>query len=274
MSADPPKIALIGAGKAGTQLGRRLAACGLAPVQVFSRKEEKARHLAEAVGASFTNDLAAVVSDADVYLIAVHDDAIAAVAGTLSTVLSHNPLVAHISGATPSTVLAAPFPRYGVFYPLQTFSEDRTPDFSKIPICIHAPAADDLALLKNLAERLSDSVHVISDEQRAALHIAAVFVNNFVNHLYGIGYRLLTDKGLPFELLLPLIQETAQRVQPDMDPSRMQTGPAARGDHETIARHLDSLRSDSDYHAIYLEMSQSILTLIMNSIQHADRRNH
>lgn len=274
MSAGTPQIALIGAGKAGTQLGLRLAACGLAPVQVFSRTLDNARHLATALGASFTDDLAAVVTDADVYLIAVRDDAIAAVTEALSGVLKHNPLVAHISGATPSTVLAGSFRRYGVFYPLQTFAKDRSPDFSKIPICIHAPEADDLSLLKDLAGRISDSVHVISDEQRATLHIAAVFVNNFVNHLYGIGYRLLLEKGLPLELLLPLIQETAQRLQPDADPSEMQTGPAARGDHETMARQLDYLRSHSDYHAIYVEMSQSILTLIMNSIQHADRRNH
>lgn len=274
MSAGTPKIALIGAGKAGTQLGLRLAACGLAPVQVFSRNLDNARHLATALGASFTDALGAVVTDADVYLIAVRDDAIAAVAEALSGVLKHNPLAAHISGATPSSVLAGSFRRYGVFYPLQTFAKDRSPDFSKIPICIHAPEADDLFLLKNLACRISDSVHVISDEQRATLHIAAVFVNNFVNHLYGIGYRLLLEKGLPFELLLPLLQETAQRVQPDTDPSQMQTGPAARGDHESLARHLDSLSSHPDYHAIYVDMSQSILLLIMNSIQHADRRNH
>jgi len=253
-----PVIALIGAGNLGAHLGRRLTTCGMTPVQVFSRSEEKARSLGEAIGAAYTHSLHDIQPDADIYLIAVRDDAIAEVAEILSKSLKNNPLVLHTSGATPSSILAPYFQRYGVFYPLQTFTTDRTIDFEGIPICIYTQAKEDIALLQHIAARISTTVHEIDDAQRATLHVAAVFVNNFVNHMYRIGRSLLEEKNLQFELLLPLIWETAQKVQAGGDPGLAQTGPARRGDVETVRRHLDYLRQHPAYQVLYRQITASI----------------
>ncbi len=254
------KIVLIGAGNVATHLGRRFVEVGEEVVQVFSRKILKAGELALELGAGYTNGLEGVVKNADLYVIAVHDDAIGEVAAELFASGITDKLFAHTSGATPMWVLgevASRHRRVGVFYPVQTFSKIRQPDFNKIPICVTASQPDDLAVLMQLAINTSPYCYPISDQQRATLHLAAVFVNNFTNHLFTIGENILKGSDMPFEMLLPLIQETVEKLE-NGPPATMQTGPAIRHDTATIEQHLRQLEGQSDLQEIYRILTQSI----------------
>ncbi len=189
---------------------------------------------------------------ADVYLIAVSDNAIEEVCGKLINI---NGLVVHTSGSYPMNALS-PIQKKGVFYPLQSFTAGKEVDFKEIPICIEASLDDDVKLLDQLARLISDHIYHISSEQRKTIHIAAVFVNNFTNHLYKIGSDLCTANNIPFELLLPLIRETAQKIS-TLNPHEAQTGPARRGDTTTVENHL-SLLQNSTHKEIYSLLSNSI----------------
>lgn len=251
------RIVLIGSGRVATHLGARLRQCGLNIVQVYSRSLPRATALAYRLEASATDRLTDIVPTADLYLLAIHDDAIGAVAATLRTVLPPTARLAHTSGATPVAVLTEHFAQGGVFYPLQTFTTGRPLDFSTIPLCCFSPNPELEQELLTLAHRISPSVHRIDDTQRATLHVAAVFVNNFTNYLYRIGHDILTTEGLPFDLLRPLILETAAKVQ-NRDPADAQTGPAARGDQSTQERHLQQLQDQPAWAEIYRLLSAGI----------------
>ena len=198
-----------------------------------------------------------ITTDADLYIISVSDDAIELVASQLAEFGLKNKLVVHTSGATPSTILKKYFANYGVFYPLQSFSIDRISNFESIPICIDSSRKGNRILLKKIAEKISPKVFLINDKERARLHLAAVFVNNFTNHLYRIAYELLEEKQIPFELVTPLLLETANKVISHA-PKDMQTGPAKRGDLITINRHLNQLKDHPDFAKIYFLLSQAI----------------
>jgi len=251
------KIVLIGAGNVGWHLGCRLRECGQNVLQVFSRSQLKARDLGEKIEADYTHSLNDVSPAGDLYILAVHDDAIGEVARKLAGGGLKKKLVVHTSGTTPSAVFAGTLERYGVFYPLQTFSKARQPDFSEIPICVDAVHAPDREALDVLAGMISGKVFHLDDRQRAVLHVAAVFANNFTNHLFHIGHTILEREGLPFELLLPLIRETVGKLD-DGSPGQMQTGPASRGDEATIERHLGLLEKYPEYREIYRQLTESI----------------
>ncbi|MFQ5447073.1 MAG: Rossmann-like and DUF2520 domain-containing protein [Saprospiraceae bacterium] len=251
------KIVLIGAGNAGYHLGRHLAARGEL-LQVFSRTTEKAQRLSKLTGAPFTTSLDEIIPDADVYLLAIHDDGIAGVAGKLCQTGCGEKLVCHTSGATPMAVFAKTgLKRFGVFYPLQTFSVARQPDFTQIPFIIEANNARDVKLLDELAGLFSQKIYHLNDEKRAALHVAAVFVNNFTNHLFHVGKTILKHESLPFDLLLPLIRETGDKIIL-ADPHSVQTGPAKRGDFKTITRHLNYLKQFPELRDLYDILTKSI----------------
>lgn len=251
------KIILIGAGNVGYHLGRRLHEKDFAIAQVFSRTIEHARDLAKAVQAPYVTKFEDVDRNGDLYIISVSDSAIAPVARQLARLELDKPLVVHTSGATPATALMPYFDRFGVFYPLQTFSRARKVDFEPIPICVHAADETDTEQLLGLARQLSSKVYELNDEQRATIHVAAVFVNNFANYLFQVGEDILRKADLPFDLLRPLILETAQKVQEE-SPAEMQTGPAVRGDEETIKRHLDYLHRFPEYRELYRLLSRRI----------------
>lgn len=256
-------IALIGAGNVATHLGRKLTEVGEEVVQVFSRNAQKAKQLADELKAGFTADLGQIVDSADIYIIAVNDDAIGSVAERLESNGLTNKLIVHTSGATPMAVFYNTAPnlqKVGVFYPLQSFSKIRPADFGKIPICIDARDLEDQQLLEKLAQKLSPHVYAVNDGKRAVLHLAAVFVNNFTNHLYQIGHNLLETADLPFELLMPLIQETVAKLN-DGSPAAMQTGPAVRNDEATIRRHINLLEGEPQLQAIYRSLTNSIQTI-------------
>ncbi|MDX2070960.1 MAG: Rossmann-like and DUF2520 domain-containing protein [Haliscomenobacter sp.] len=243
-------ISIVGAGKVATHLSKRLRASGLNIRQIYSRQLEDAQELAATLNAEGINQWKDLqFSELDLLIIAVNDQAIPEVAQILSTLLSHSTLVVHTSGSSPLSWLNA-LPRCGIFYPLQSFSPGREPDFQQIPICVEAPAQSDQNLLIELGQRISQKVQVTSEADRRSLHLAAVFVNNFVNHLYQIAAEILAERHLPFDLLLPLIQETAAKIQ-GHNPAEMQTGPALRGDRATIERHLDMLEDHPEWRELY-----------------------
>ena len=257
------KIVLVGAGRIAWHLGRRLKSKGFPIAQVLNRSEESAHALAATLGCPWSNQYAEALPDADWVLIAVRDDAIAAVAETLSRYVP-GALVAHTSGATPGAVLAPYFERYGVFYPLQSFSKERSPTWSKIPFCLHANNEPDLALLRKVAKIVGNLVYTVNDAQRAQLHLAAVFANNFANHCFALAEHLLETQSLPFEMLHPLMEETLQKALAD-SPARMQTGPAARGDVDTMQRHLALLAPYPSLHTLYETLSKNIQQFKMDN---------
>lgn len=250
------RIALVGSGKVAWQLGKRLTDKGFAVSQVLSRTAEHARLLAEALNATWSDQWSDILPDADWILIAIRDDVIGAVAEELS---HHVPgaLATHTSGATPGTVLAPFFKRHGVFYPLQTFSQEREPNWSEIPICVDASTKQDLDVMLHIADRIGQKAYIIDDTQRAQLHVAAVFANNFSNHCFVIAEKILKEKGLSFELLHPLMQETLAKAL-EQSPFAMQTGPALRGDQDTMQRHLQLLEQHPDWQQVYRLISESI----------------
>lgn len=253
-----PKIVMLGAGNVGYHLSQALEEVGCSIVQVYSRTIERAKHLAETINTDYCTNLSAIYTEADLYFLAVPDDQILPVAQQLKGYIHTNALIVHCSGATPGAVFADLYSNYGVFYPLQSFSIEKSVHFQQIPICIYANKQEAQQLLEGIARKISRQVHLIDDKQRAILHVAAVFVNNFSNYLFHIGQDILEQEAISFELLKPLIQMTVDKIQ-NNDPKAMQTGPASRGDQATIQQHLDYLEKRPEYQKIYQLLTQGIL---------------
>jgi len=198
-----------------------------------------------------TDDISKIV-EADIYIIAVSDDAIAELSKQLPF---EDRLVVHTSGSASGYDIDQKN-RRGIFYPLQTFSQGADVDFSTVPICYEALMKKDYDILKRLASSISKNTKRINSDQRAALHLAAVFVNNFTNQLFRVAHEITESQGAEFDLLKPLILETANKVQ-NLSPFKAQTGPAKRNDKKTIKRQLKMLENE-DHKAIYKLMTESI----------------
>jgi len=250
------KIGLVGLGNAGSQLARILHRKHLGLQAIFSRDAEKVEKAGKRMRIFYTNDLEQFPTDLDLYILAVPDGAIEQVAEQLSQRIKGKGVV-HVSGAQPSTILAPYFQKFGVFYPLQTLTKGRKVKFKDIPICIEAQNKELNQQLLDLGRAISERVHFISDEERTWLHVTAVMVNNFTNHLYTLAEKITQDQDLPFDLLRPLILETAEKVQ-KMTPKKAQTGPAARGDQETIDKHLRKLAPYPEILKVYQILSDSL----------------
>lgn len=253
------KISVIGVGNVGFHVAQVLHSKGHCIVEVYSREAAKTSETAASVAAAPLRELAALNTDTDVVLIAVKDDAIAEVAAQLPA-LPPSVVVAHTSGTVPSQQLAR-FAQYGVFYPLQTFHRNSPPQWERIPFCICANNARSEAVLLQLASDISPLVYAIDDEQRKYLHLSAVFVNNFCNHLLSISYRICHEAQVPFEILQPLAQETIVKAfgTPPSDPALRQSGPASRRDYSTMARHETLLQQQSAALELYHLLSEHIM---------------
>nr|WP_294936395.1 DUF2520 domain-containing protein [uncultured Flavobacterium sp.] len=217
--------------------------------QVFSRKRENISALVsdEKIITQYSD-----LIPADIFIISVTDDAIAEVSQQLPF---KNQLVVHTSGSMSLDALDSKN-RKGVFYPLQTFSKSKLIDFKEVPLCLETEKKSDYAVLETLAKAISDKVFRINSEQRQSLHVAAVFSCNFVNHLYQLGSEICEENNVPFEILFPLIQETAEKIK-TLSPKEAQTGPAKRNDQKTIEKHLSFLE-DENKKTIYQLLTQSI----------------
>ena len=244
-------IVIIGSGNVAQHLIKSFSkASEIDVIQVFARKPESISHLISLnkITAKYQQ-----IKEADLYLISVSDNAIAEVSSNLPF---KNRLVAHTSGSFSIDDLDIKN-RKAVFYPLQTFSKNKEVNFKEIPICLEAENESDLNLLQKVASQITNKVFEINSKQRQALHVAAVFVSNFTNHLYEIGSKICEENNVPFEILKPLIKETASKIE-RLSPSEAQTGPAKRNDTETINTHLKFL-SDENQKNIYKILTKSII---------------
>jgi len=251
------KIAILGAGNVGYQLAWHLHNNEHEIVQVFSRHLPAARFIGNLMDIPCTDKIHEITQDADIYLLSIKDDAIDEVAGQLRL---GNKVIAHTSGTVPMKILAPVSTNHGIFYPLQTLSRNVSVNFDVIPICINASNGYTKKILKDLAGTLSSRVVEVDDEKRLAIHIAAVFANNFTNHLFSISQMILEKTGLSFEIMKPLINETVRKIQ-NHDPINVQTGPAIRFDERTLDRHVLFLEEDGRFTEIYKLLSEDIQKL-------------
>ena len=248
-------VVLLGSGNVASHLGNALVGAGHVVTQVYSRTRAHAQVLADALGATATDRLAAVDVHADIYVIAVKDDAIAAVAAQLPRTLKG--VVAHTAGSVDMDVLAGHVADYGVLYPLQTFSTAKAVDFSTVPLAVEASGDKAMARLQTAANSLSHRVFRCDSKQRLSLHVAAVFACNFTNHFYAIADDILNHYGLNFDLIRPLILETAHKAM-EHQPNQVQTGPAVRNDRRTMEKHLELLGADPALAELYRLISKRI----------------
>lgn len=254
-------IVLVGAGNVATHLGKALLAAHHTIAQVYSRTEESARPLAEALGCGFTTNFCDITADAEAYILSVKDSVLADVAKQLTNSLLTKPhaegrgadaLFVHTAGSMPIEVL--PSKRRAVLYPMQTFSKARSVDFSAVPVFIESDTDSEPTRL--LAESISRHVHMLNSLQRKQLHVAAVFGCNFANHMYALCADVLAEANIPFEVMLPLIDETARKVH-ELAPRDAQTGPAIRRDTNVMQSHIDML--DPEKQIMYRLISESIM---------------
>ena len=253
------RIALIGAGNVATHLGKAWQQAGCTVVQVYSRTEQSASELATCLGVPFVTSLDEICTDADIYVVAVKD----AVLQELIPALVKGreaALFVHTAGSMPMAVWQGVAPRHGVLYPMQTFSKAREVDFASVSFFVEANHQADKEALKELAGALSPKVYEATSAQRTYLHMAAVFACNFANHMYTLSARLLEKNGLPFDAMLPLMEETARKVH-GLHPHAAQTGPAIRGDENVMGKHLAMLADDPEVKEIYRIISNSIQEL-------------
>lgn len=256
------RIVLIGAGNVAHHLAPALLNAGLNLCQIYSRSIESARELGKKTGITYTADLFAVYPDCDVYIFCVSDDVLPSLFKSLR--INKKALVLHTSGSVPLSVFGSGFENYGVLYPLQTFSKKRALNFREVPLCVEASNEFSRKAVLSLAEKLSERVQEISSDKRKKLHLAAVFANNFTNHLYGMAGKMLEEEGLDFSLLRPLIFETAHKVML-LSPEEAQTGPARRGDESILSMHKSLLKNDKKRLTLYTLLSDSIKeTLVKN----------
>lgn len=250
------RIVLIGSGNVSEALARGLAAThGPQIVQIHARNGERGREVARIAGCPWSDDPDRL-AQADLYLLAVSDRAIAEVAARLP--IPPGAAVAHTAGSVPMEAIPAKFARRGVFYPLQTFTKGRPVDFRQIPLLLEASTPELYAELEGLAGRLSGAVFPADSARRSQLHLAAVFACNFTNHMYALGEEIARRAGLDFGLLRALVTETAAKACASPSPRSVQTGPAVRGDRNTQERHESMLESLPELKRLYHTISQSI----------------
>jgi len=248
------KIVIIGAGNVGTNITKALFAENITIVQIISKSIANAKKLATMVNAEYSDNLNDL-KPADLYLICTPDSII-------SKICEHenlnNKFVVHTAGSIDMNILDKNTSNYGVFYSLQTFNKDAFSNFNEIPICIEASNNENLKILENIASLISLNVYFINSNQRLKLHVAAVFSNNFVNHIMAITNDFIEDESIDRSILKPLVQKTFDNIL-NNNPKEIQTGPAKRNDRETINKHLNLLKNNSNMVALYRVLTENIM---------------
>ncbi len=247
-------IVMIGSGNVAAVLGRKFDAAGHKIVQIISRNASAATELAYEWDTESSNYFSVINKNADIYILAVSDNALTEIVHDLKL---PGKVVAHTAGSVPKEVLKNVTQHYGVFYPLQSIRKEvtRLPD---IPIFFEG--SDDIATatLKKLAESISYQTPVFANsEDRMKLHVAAVIVNNFTNHLYALAEQYCKKEGIDFRQLVPLIEETVHRLKTN-SPGDTLTGPAIRDDSATIQKHVELLKDHPQLQKIYQVLTESI----------------
>lgn len=248
------KIVILGAGSVATHLALALDMHGYRISQIYSRTSGSAEMLSLKTNSQFITDLEFLETDADLYIIALKDS----VVECLIRKLFVKGIVVHTSGTLPMSVLKNMSTRYGVFYPLQTFSKSRPISFDHIPVCLEASDHGTMSVIKQIAETLSDRIYEIGSEERQYIHLAAVFSCNFSNFMYVAAADILKSRKIDFDILIPLIREFFDKVTM-MDPWEAQTGPAIRHDKSVISKQTELLEEFPEYKEIYKHITGEII---------------
>ncbi len=248
------RVTIIGAGNVATRLAEGLYNAGLTIAEIHSPSPEKTAVIAAKTKAKTCNDITALSPGSDLYLLCIPDRFIAEVSSQLPETEG---IVAHTSGITPIDGIKKHENR-AVFYPLQTFSANRKVSLDNVPFCIEASSDSVLDKVSQTAALLSSNVKTVNTEQRQFLHLAAVFVNNFVNFMYIAGEEILKEKQLPYDFLIPLIEETANKIK-EINPHDAQTGPAKRMDFTTMDIHKKLLEGNRELSELYEKINSLII---------------
>lgn len=247
------RVVIIGSGNVASVLGKKFIQSGHEIVEVCGRNHAAVQELAARLNVPYTTDFNCINPNADLFVMAVADDAIATVARQLPL---DKKLVVHTAGSVPMDVLKNSSRNYGILYPLQSLRKEIAviPD---IPFLVDGNTPDDLAVISEFASTLSPTVRQADDEQRLKIHLAAVMVSNFTNHLYALADQYCRQEKMDFTLLLPLISAIAERLR-FFEPASVQTGPAVRHDQKTINKHLELLKAHPQLREFYELFTKSI----------------
>lgn len=249
------KIVLIGAGNLATNLAFRLSETKHSVEQIYSRTIKSAKLLGEKINTPYTSSLSELREDADIYIFSIKDSALENILLSMPQ-NSRNALWIHTSGSVGIDIFEEYLPNYGALYPFQTFSKDRLVELKDVPLFIEGSNQEVVETLRTVTSELSDKVYEISSTKRRYLHLTGVLACNFTNHLYHISKNILDEQDLSFDYLLPLIEETTNKIK-FLSPKEAQTGPAIRYDLNVINKHLD-LIEDDNVRKIYKLLSENI----------------
>lgn len=258
------KVTLIGAGNLATQLGKSLKKAGVIICQVYSRTESSAKILGELLDTEWLTDITLLNDEADIYIFSVKDSALCELIPKVCKG-REDKLFLHTAGSMPMTCFAGVAQHYGVFYPMQTFSKTKDVSFEKIPVFIEGDSAGTESIIRRFSSKLSKRVITLSSADRKYLHLAAVWACNFSNYCYSVASDILSEHGIPFNVMLPLINETTEKIH-KISPKDAQTGPAVRGDWNVMSQQLKLMNGRGDLQELYRILSQGINPLIGNPV--------
>lgn len=256
------KVTLIGAGNLATQLGKSLKKAGVIISQVYSRTEDSARTLGELLEAEWLTDIKALRDEADIYIFSVKDSVLCELISEVCKSRGDK-LFLHTAGSMPMSCFEGKALHYGVFYPMQTFSKTKDVDFERIPVFIESNSVETEDVIRSLANKLTQRVIRLSSADRKYLHLAAVWACNFTNYCYTVASDILGEHGIPFDVMLPLINETTEKIQ-KISPKEAQTGPAVRGDRNVMSKQLELMNGKEDLQELYKMLSKGINPLVDN----------
>ena len=257
------KVTLIGAGNLATQLGKSLKKAGVIISQVYSRTEDSARTLGELLEAEWLTDIKALRDEADIYIFSVKDSVLCELISEVCKGRGDK-LFLHTAGSMPMSCFEGKALRYGVFYPMQTFSKTKDVDFERIPVFIEGNSIETEDVIRILANKLTQRVIRLSSADRKYLHLAAVWACNFTNYCYTVASDILSEHDIPFDVMLPLINETTEKIQ-NICPKAAQTGPAVRGDKNVMSQQLELMSDREDLQELYKMLSKGINPLLEGS---------
>ena len=256
------KVTLIGAGNLATQLGKSLKKAGVIISQVYSRTEDSARTLAELLEAEWLTDIKALRDEADIYIFSVKDSVLCELISEVCKSRGDK-LFLHTAGSMPMSCFEGKALRYGVFYPMQTFSKTKDVDFERVPVFIEGNSIETEDVIRSLANKVTQRVIRLSSADRKYLHLAAVWACNFTNYCYTVASDILGEHSIPFDVMLPLINETTDKIQ-KISPMEAQTGPAVRGDRNVMNKQLELMNGKEDLQELYQMLSKGINPLVDN----------
>ena len=250
------RVVIVGSGNVAEALARTISGvAGVDLIQLFARNNERGMEVARIGGCHWEND-SEKLAQADIYIISVSDRAVASVAEDLP--FPKDAIVVHTAGSVPMIAIPERGGKRGILYALQSFTKGRVIRLDDVPLFVEADSEETREVLMSFARSISSQVEYADSERRKRIHLAGVFVNNFTNHLYGIGANIVDGQELSFDVLKPLIMETAAKATATDDPAEVQTGPAVRGDRGVTMAHLDMLKGDEAKQRIYKDLTDSI----------------